>query len=554
MSRMLTQASGLEPTGLEPTGLEPTGHEPTGLEPAPIETPSSTIRLRAPSKALVLRAIPRVLSIAGTDPTGGAGIQADLKSIAANGGYGMAVVTALVAQNTMGVRSVHTPPVEFLRQQLDAVSDDVTIDAVKIGMLADIAVIREVRSWLESTNPPLVVLDPVMVATSGDRLLEPSAEQALRDLIPLVDLVTPNIPELAALLQESPASDWAAALEQGKRLSTRTGVTVLVKGGHIVSGTCADALVNTHGLLPQTVVEFSSARVETRNTHGTGCSLSSALATVQARTGDWSRSLEEVKAWLDDSLEHADELGVGAGNGPIHHFHRIFADRASLSAHRSPVGAEFSGMLWADIEGIRRAIFDLPFIEALGDGSLERHQFAYYLAQDALYLSAYSRALARASALAGSDTEQRFWATAAHYCLDVEAELHRNWLGTEPVPPVGPVTKSYVDHLLAVSAQGSYAVLVAALLPCYWLYADVGSRLHSEFLARTTGTAHPYAAWLETYADEDFAAATREAICITDAAARAGSAAERAAMRTAFAQSSQYELDFFDAPRVHARA
>ena len=537
MSPMFTQSSGLESKALEPQSRESCPADLGHAAPPKCTLPSTP----------VLRAIPRVLSIAGTDPTGGAGIQADLKSIAANGGYGMAVVTALVAQNTTGVRAVHTPPVEFLRQQLDAVSDDVTIDAVKIGMLADMAVICEVRSWLESTNPPLVVLDPVMVATSGDRLLEPSAEQALRDLIPLVDLVTPNIPELAALLQELPATTWAVALEQGKRLSTRTGTTVLVKGGHITGGTCSDALVNTHGLLPQTVVEFSSARIETRNTHGTGCSLSSALATVQARTGDWSRSLEEVKAWLDDSLEHADELGVGAGNGPIHHFHRIFADQP-------PVGAEFSRLLWNDVESTRRAIFELPFVEALGNGSLERHQFSYYLAQDALYLSAYSRALARASALAPSEEEQRFWANGAHFCLDVEAELHRSWLGNQPVPTVGPVTKSYVDHLLAASARGSYGVLVAALLPCYWLYADVGSRLHSEFLARDVGMSHPYASWLETYSNEEFAEATREAVSITDVAARAGSSAERAAMRTAFAQSAQYELDFFDAPRLHARA
>ncbi len=522
-------------------GLESRVIEPQSIELSPPELGHTETPTR------VLRMIPRVLSIGGTDPTGGAGIQADLKSIAANGGYGMAVVTALVAQNTTGVRSVHTPPVEFLRQQLDAVSDDVTIDAVKIGMLADVAIIREVRSWLESTRPALVILDPVMVATSGDRLLDPAAEESLRELIPLVDLVTPNIPELAVLLQESPATDWAGALEQGKRLSARTGVTVLVKGGHISGSTCSDALVNTHGLLPQTVVEFSSARIQTRNTHGTGCSLSSGLATVQARTGDWSRSLAEVKAWLDDCLQYADELEVGMGNGPIHHFHNIFVDRP-------PLGSDFSQTLWHEIASTRRAIFELPFISALGDGSLESHQFSYYLAQDALYLSAYSRVLARASALAPSDVEQLFWANSAQVCLDVESELHRTWLDNEELPPVGPVTKSYVDHLLAASAQGSYAVLVAAILPCYWLYADVGNRLHSEFLAGNAGTSHPYAAWLETYSDEAFAKATREAISITDAAARAGSAAERVAMRMAFVQSSQYELDFFDAARLHARA
>ena len=287
---------------------------------------------------LRLRATPRVLSIAGTDPTGGAGIHADLKSIAANGGYGMAVVTALVAQNTRGVRSVHTPPAAFLRAQLDAVSDDVTIDAVKIGMLADTSVINEVRSWIELCQPPLIVLDPVMIATSGDRLLEPSAERALRELITLVDLVTPNVPELAVLLAEPPAMNWAEAIEQGKRLSTRTGVTVLVKGGHFTEITCPDALVNSHGLLPSDIVEVTSPRVYTKNTHGTGCSLSAALATVQARCGDWSATLTEVKTWLHGALVHADELAVGEGNGPINHFHHLFgAGRAGSDRPSSAV-------------------------------------------------------------------------------------------------------------------------------------------------------------------------------------------------------------------------
>lgn len=151
-----------------------------------------------------VRDVPRILSIAGTDPTGGAGIQADLKSIAANGGYGMAVVTALVAQNTHGVRSVHTPPAAFLREQLDAVSDDVVLDAVKIGMLGSAGVAQTVGAWLADVRPPAVVLDPVMVASSGDRLLSRDAEDALRGLLHGVDLVTPNLPELAALLGEEP--------------------------------------------------------------------------------------------------------------------------------------------------------------------------------------------------------------------------------------------------------------------------------------------------------------------------------------------------------------
>lgn len=279
-------------------------------------------------KASTLRDIPRVLSIAGTDPTGGAGIQADLKSIAALGGYGMAVVTSLVAQNTRGVRSVHTPPAQFLAEQLDAVSDDVTIDAVKIGMLGDTATIAVVRDWLARVRPPLVVLDPVMVATSGDRLLAADAEAALRELVSVVDLVTPNLPELAALVDEPVAANWPAALDQGRRLSMACGTVVLIKGGHLAAGSSPDALVDATGQLGGVdggVVEFVSPRVDTRNTHGTGCSLSSAVATVMARTGDWSVAVFQAKEWLQDALIHADELQVGQGNGPINHFHRLWS-------------------------------------------------------------------------------------------------------------------------------------------------------------------------------------------------------------------------------------
>lgn len=220
---------------------------------------------------------PRVLSIAGTDPTGGAGIHADLKAIAANGGYGMAVVTALVAQNTRGVRSIHTPPTDFLRELLDAVSDDVDIDAVKIGMLGTVDVIREVRSWLSRVDVPVTVLDPVMVAKSGDRLLDADAESALIDLLPLVDLVTPNLPELAILAGESEAASCEEALRQARSVSERHGVAVLAKGGHLSGEAVPDALVEG-----ERVTEFSGARIPTKNTHGTGCSLSSAIATRRA--------------------------------------------------------------------------------------------------------------------------------------------------------------------------------------------------------------------------------------------------------------------------------
>lgn len=489
------------------------------------------------------RPVPRVLSIAGTDPTGGAGIQADLKSIAAHGGYGMAAVTALVAQNTCGVRSVHTPPADFLAEQLRAVSDDVAIDAVKIGMLGDTPAILAVKTWLEQTRPPIVVLDPVMVATSNDRLLRPEAEDALRGLLPLVDLVTPNLPELAALLEVPVAGSWAQALEQGRELSRRHGLKVLVKGGHLQGADSPDALVDAAAGPGQDVVELSAPRVDTVNTHGTGCSLSAAVATVQARTLDWTLTLRQVKHWLTGALERSGELEVGRGHGPIHHFHHLQpADHPAQG---------FSQELWRQTAGVREDILALPFIRELAAGTLAEEHFGYYLAQDARYLNSYSRVLARASALAPTEAEQLFWAKGAHQCLEVEAELHRSWLAGREVPGgQGPVTKQYVDHLLAIAGNGSYGELVAAVVPCYWLYAHVGEQLQAGPAAADQD--HPYAAWLQTYADESFAEATRQAVAIMDAAAAAETAAGRQRMRTAFEQSCRYELDFFDAPRVYA--
>lgn len=555
----------------------PSDCQPAGPSPS-VPTPSAPPR------------IPRVLAIAGSDPSGGAGIQADLKSIAANGGYGMAAITALTAQNTQGVRAVHVPPAAFLTAQLDAISDDIGIDAVKIGMLGDAAVIDAVRSWLEKVRPDVVVLDPVMVATSGDRLLQESAEAALQALLPLADLITPNLAELAILLKEPAAADWAEALAQGKRLAALTGTTVLVKGGHLKDGHsqggqpgdgpvdggdaaeggngagagCPDALVNTGGLLGRETVVVPGERIATRNSHGTGCSLSSAMATVQARVGDWEAALREVKPWLLGALREAAALDVGSGNGPVHHFHHMQQTgdvhalkddqrgQGSLDGH-GPAEGEFAAALRAGAAGDLDAIYALDFIRGLADGTLPEHEFAYYLAQDAIYLNGYSRVLARAAAIAPTEAEQLFWARSAQTCLEVESELHRSWLSTRPTAPnLGPVTKSYVDHLLAASVAGSYAILVAAALPCFWLYAEVGATLHREFLAGGAPVAHPYADWLRTYADEDFAAATRQAIAYTDTAARRASGSEREAMALAFRQSSGYEVAFFDAPRLYA--
>jgi hydroxymethylpyrimidine/phosphomethylpyrimidine kinase len=295
-------------------------------------------------------------------------------------------------------------------------------------------------------------------------------------------------------------------------------------------------------------VVVDGGRVATRNSHGTGCSLSSAMATVQARLGDWDASLRAVKPWLQGALRESGVLDVGTGNGPVHHFHHLAPRGQDV-----PAEGRFAAVLRQDAGPDLDAIYRLDFIRALADGSLTERHFAYYLAQDAIYLNGYSRVLSRAAAIAPTEAEQLFWARSAQQCLEVESELHRTWLSTRTVDSgLGPVTKSYVDHLLASSVSGSYGVLVAAVLPCFWLYAEVGATLHGQFLAAGSPSGHPYADWLRTYADEEFAAATRQAVRITDDAARAASETERQAMRLAFRQSCRYEVEFFDAPRLHA--
>ncbi|SIS00905.1 bifunctional hydroxymethylpyrimidine kinase/phosphomethylpyrimidine kinase [Microbacterium sp. RURRCA19A] len=473
--------------------------------------------------------IPRVLSIAGTDPTGGAGVQADLKSISAFGGYGMAAVTALVAQNTLGVREVHVPPTDFLTAQLRAVSDDVEIDAVKIGMLGSAEVVAVVAQWLTATRPPVIVLDPVMIATSGDRLLDADAEAAVRDLCRLADLVTPNLPELAVLVGEPVAADWDTAVAQAQALAARTDTAVLLKGGHLTGEESPDAIVDAAGIHP-----VPGRRVATPHTHGTGCSLSSAMATLAAHGLPWPDALVRAKRWLTGALENAAELHVGRGNGPIDHLHEL---RPNLD-----LAPSWSAARWEDTAAVRADVDDCAFVRGLASGDLDRAAFTFYLGQDLLYLREYARVLARAAALAPRTEEQRFWAAASVSCLAEEATLHESHVDATDLAPA-PATAAYTDHMHAVSAGGSYAVLVAAVLPCFVLYTDIGARWRGTFTPD-----HAYADWLTAYGDETFGASSAEASRIADAAARDASLATRAAMARAYARSMRLELAFFEAP------
>jgi hydroxymethylpyrimidine/phosphomethylpyrimidine kinase len=264
--------------------------------------------------------VPVALTIAGSDSSGGAGIQADLKTFAALGVYGASVITALTAQNTTGVSAVHPVPPAFVTAQIDAVLGDLAVAAVKIGMVAQLAGIDAVAAGLTRWSPRHVVLDPVMVATSGDRLLDADAVEALRaKLFPAASLITPNLPEAAALLDEPVAQSEAAIEGQGRRLLAMGCRAVLIKGGHSQGSESIDYLIDPAG-----TVALSAPRRSTRNTHGTGCSLSSAIAAGLAKGEDLATAVRKAKAWVSAAIAAADRLDVGHGHGPIHHFHAYY--------------------------------------------------------------------------------------------------------------------------------------------------------------------------------------------------------------------------------------
>ncbi len=259
--------------------------------------------------------IVNVLSIAGSDPSGGAGIQADIKAISANGGYAMAAITALTVQNTQGVRDVRLVDPAFVAAQVAAVFDDIRVDAVKIGMLGTAEITAAVAGVLAGRRVP-VVLDPVMVAKGGDRLLAADAVAALRaHLLPLCDVLTPNLPEAADLLGESEAVDRRGMEVQARRLLALGPRAVLLKGGHLPGLDSPDLLASGDGMR-----WIEGARMATVNTHGTGCTLSSALAVHLARTGDAMAAALAAKVYTLAAIAGADRLSVGRGHGPTDHF------------------------------------------------------------------------------------------------------------------------------------------------------------------------------------------------------------------------------------------
>ncbi|MVS99236.1 bifunctional hydroxymethylpyrimidine kinase/phosphomethylpyrimidine kinase [Devosia marina] len=257
------------------------------------------------------------LTIAGSDSGGGAGIQADLKTFSALGVFGTSVITALTAQNTMGVRAVEDVSPSMIAAQIDAIYEDMDVGSVKIGMASRIETIEVIAGSLQSRGIR-PVLDPVMVATSGDRLLRADAIEALRtQLVPLAVLVTPNLPEAALLSDSRPAETEKEMQVQAEAILRAGAGAVLLKGGHGVGTESTDILFDGNGMQ-----RFPALRIRTANTHGTGCTLSAAIAAGLAQSLSLAEAVGQAKAYLQEALAAGAKMSIGQGNGPVHHFHR----------------------------------------------------------------------------------------------------------------------------------------------------------------------------------------------------------------------------------------
>lgn len=265
--------------------------------------------------------IPNVLTIAGSDPSGGAGIQADIKAISANGAFAMAAITASTAQNTQGVVGIHLVPPAFVQDQIAAIFADIRVDAVKIGMIANADIATAVGHALQSQTDIPIVLDPVMIAKGGAALLQPDAVNTLRDvLLPMATVVTPNLPEAAHLLNTNSATTREEMVAQGAALCALGATAVLMKGGHLVGPDSPDCLVTS-----EILTWFDAPRTATANTHGTGCTLSSALAAQLAKGHSIADATAVAKSYVTHAIANADALSVGTGHGPTHHFASLFS-------------------------------------------------------------------------------------------------------------------------------------------------------------------------------------------------------------------------------------
>ncbi|EJT81099.1 hypothetical protein GGTG_01085 [Gaeumannomyces tritici R3-111a-1] len=463
----------------------------------------------------------RVLVIAGSDSSGGAGLEADQKVLAAHGCYAMTATTALTAQNTKGVVDIFHISPEFVRKQIDACFDDIGVDVVKTGMLASVEAIEMVAEALRTRDVSgKLVVDPVMVATSGAQLLPPTAASQLTALIlPQTTLLTPNIPEASLLLtrsgQEPPAVKTVGDMEViGRALQGLGPDWVLVKGGHAPLGKdytvvenpddrriVVDVLVGPWNQ----VLKIESAYQNSRHTHGTGCSLASAVAANLANGMEMPRAVKAACRYIEAAIKAAP--GLGQGNGPLGHFH-------SLSIQPFALGNFIEYLLERpDVAPLWQRYTRHPFVMGLGDASLPLESFKSYLVQDYLYLIQFARANSLAAYKAANMKDIAASAAIVLH-IDRETRLHLEYcksfgLLREDIERAEehPTCTAYSRYILDVGHSSDWLALQVALAPCLLGYGAIAQHLHADQNSKREG--NPYWSWIQNYVADDYVLAVK---------------------------------------------
>ncbi|RFN53745.1 putative thiamine biosynthesis protein thi-4 [Fusarium flagelliforme] len=462
----------------------------------------------------------RVLVIAGSDSSGGAGLEADQKVIAAHGCYAMTATTALTAQNTQGVKDIHVIPADFVSQQIDACVEDVGVDVIKTGMLASAETIEMVEKTVTKHNIPCLVVDPVMVSTSGATLLPNEAIQHLcKHLLPHTTVLTPNIPEAVLILsqngQEAPEVRNVQDLETiAKRIQQLGPKWVLVKGGHRPMKedlTVAETEEEKHFVFDvlvggnEEVFRVKSPYQASASTHGTGCSLASAIASNLSKGIETPKAVQSACRYIEAAIRTAP--GLGKGHGPLNHFH---------STYTLPFAPGYF-IEWLlerpDVRDVWKEFVYHPFVMAMGDGTLPLESFKGYIIQDYLYLIHFSRANALA-AYKAQTIEDISRATEIVQHIMHELKLHTSYCESFGVSleqiratPEKQACTAYTRYVLDVGQNGDWLGLQMALAPCLLGYGAAAKMLHDH--ENTVRENNTYWAWIKNYNEEDYTDAVK---------------------------------------------
>ncbi|KAF1978337.1 hypothetical protein BU23DRAFT_595557 [Bimuria novae-zelandiae CBS 107.79] len=462
----------------------------------------------------------RVLVIAGSDSSGGAGLEADQKVIAAHGCYAMTATTALTAQNTLGVQDVHHTPPPFLKKQIDACIDDIGVDVVKTGMLASADTIQVVADAFRRHNVKTTVVDPVMMSTSGSALLPGSAVSTLIEaLLPLTTLLTPNLPEAELILKtankayKSP-ENVDDIINIAKAIKELGSEYVLVKGGHLpmtkdrlVSKDEAEKHIVLNILVgpEEEVPVMEQGYLKNRNTHGTGCSLASAIACNLASGHDMKSAIKKANRYVEAGIKTS--VDMGKGSGPINHFHSTY------TLPFAPGGFIDYLLDRGDVKGPWQKYIHHDFVQRLADGTLPIENFKHYLIQDYLFLIHFARANALASYKSKSMADV---ARSASQVLNLQTELqlHIDFCKEYGLAPEDierqeedQACTAYTRYVLDIGQSEDWFALQIALLPCLIGYGMIGRRLYDD--PKTVREGSKYWKWIETYVEEHYCQAVQ---------------------------------------------